>query len=108
MKLLTIIENKDMIYLKIEHNVGKFYKKDGTYVTIDKMANGDLWHLANAVMNDDDFQMDAYDESLLPNKAHQIIYKHVYELLTSLQERKEQYKIESELMYKTAYDAYKQ
>jgi len=96
-----------MIYLKIEHNVGKFYK-EGTYITIDKMVKGDLWRLANAVMNDDDFQMDAYNEALLPNKAHQIIYKHVYELLTSLQERKEQYKNECELMYKTAYDAYKQ
>ena len=96
-----------MIYLKIENNVGKFYK-DGTYETIDKMANDDLWRLANAVMKDDDFQMNIYDEALLPNKAHRIIYKHVYELLTSLQERKEQYKNESELMYKTAYDAYKQ
>ncbi len=96
-----------MIYLKIENNVGKFYK-DGTYETIDKMANDDLWRLANAVMEDDDFQMNVYDEALLPNKAHRIIYKHVYELLTSLQERKEQYKNESELMYKTAYDAYKQ
>lgn len=93
-----------MIYLKIENNVGKFYK-DGTYETIDKMANDDLWRLANAVMKDDDFQMNVYDEALLPNKAHRIIYKHVYELLTSLQERKEQYKNESELMYKTAYDA---
>ena len=96
-----------MIYLKIENNVGKFYK-DGTYETIDKMAYDDLWRLANAVMKDDDFQMNVYDEALLPNKAHRIIYKHVYELLTSLQERKEQYKNESELMYKTAYDAYKQ
>ena len=96
-----------MIYLKIENNVGKFYK-DGTYETIDKMANDDLWRLANAVMKDADFQMNVYDEALLPNKAHRIIYKHVYELLTSLQERKEQYKNESELMYKTAYDAYKQ
>lgn len=96
-----------MIYLKIENNVGKFYK-DGTYETIDKMANDDLWRLANAVMKDDDFQVNVYDEALLPNKAHRIIYKHVYELLTSLQERKEQYKNESELMYKTAYDAYKQ
>ena len=59
-------------------------------------------------MKDDEFQMNVYDEALLPNKAHRIIYKHVYELLTSLQERKEQYKNESELMYKTAYDAYKQ
>lgn len=107
MKQLTIIESKDMNYLKIEHNVGMFYK-DGTYVTIDKMANEDLWRLANFVMDVNDFQMDAYNEALLPNKAHQIIYKHVYELLTSLQERKEQYKNESELMYKTAYDAYKQ
>ena len=96
-----------MNYLKIEHNVGMFYK-DGTYETIDKMANDDLWRLANVVMKDDDFQMNVYDEALLPNKAHRIIYKHVYELLTSLQERKEQYKNESELMYKTAYDAYKQ
>ena len=96
-----------MIYLKIENYVGKFYK-DGTYETIDKMANDDLWRLANAVMEDHDFQMNVYDEALLPNKAHRIIYKHVYELLTSLQERKEQYKNESELMYKTAYDAYKQ
>lgn len=95
-----------MIYLKIDNNVGKFYK-DGTYVTIDKMANVDLLTLANAVMNDNDFQMDAYDEAKLPNKAHQIIYKHVYDLLTSLIVRKEQFKNECELLYKTAYDSYK-
>lgn len=95
-----------MIYLKIDNKVGKFYK-EGTYVTIDKMANGDLWNLANAVVKDNDFQMDAYDATLLPNKAHQIIYKHVYELLLSLQGRKEQYKNECELMYKSAYDKYK-
>ena len=95
-----------MIYLKIEHNVGKFYK-DGTYITIEKMDNEDLWRLANAVMDDNEFQMDAYVETLLPNKAHQIIYKHVYELLTSLQERKVQYRTEWELMYKAAYDSYK-
>ncbi|WP_302293048.1 hypothetical protein [Leyella stercorea] len=96
-----------MIYLKIENKVGKFYK-DGIYVTIEKMANDDLWRLANLAIKQNDFQMDEYVESLLPNKAHQIIYKHVYELLASLQGRKEQYENESELMYKTAYDAYKQ
>ena len=82
-----------MIYLKIENNLGKFYK-DGTFLTIDKMANVDLWNLANEAMNDNDFQMDAYDEAKLPNKAHQIIYKHVFDLLTSLITRKEQYKNE--------------
>lgn len=96
-----------MIYLKIENNVGKFYK-DGTYLTIDKMSNMDLWNLANAVMDDDSFQMEKYEEAKLPNKAQQIIYKHVYDLLMSLQGRKEQYKNECELMYKSAYDSYKQ
>lgn len=95
-----------MIYLKIENNLGKFYK-DGTFLTIDKMANVDLWNLANEAMNDNDFQMDAYDEAKLPNKAHQIIYKRVFDLLTSLITRKEQYKNECEMLYKTAYDSYK-
>ena len=95
-----------MIYLKIEHNVGKFYK-DGTYIIIDKMVNEDLWRLANDVMNDEEFLMDAYDETRLPNKAPQIIYKHIYDLLISLKCRKEQYKNECSLMYKTAYEAYK-
>ena len=45
-----------MIYLKIENNLGKFYK-DGTFLTIDKMANVDLWNLANEAMNDNDFQI---------------------------------------------------
>ena len=106
MKLPTITENKDMIYLKIENNMGKFYK-EGTFETIDKMSNVDLWHIANAVMNDEEFLMDAYDETRLPNKAHQIIYKHIYDLLISLKCRKEQYKNECSLMYKTAYEAYK-
>lgn len=96
-----------MIYLKIENNSGKFLK-DGNYLTVDKMTRDDLWHLAKAVMDDESFEMDQYDESRIGNKAHQIIYKNVYELLVSLQNCKEQFRSECEAMYKEAYDKYKQ
>ena len=105
--MLIIKENKVMIYLKIENNSGKFLK-DGNYLTVDKMTRDDLWHIANAVMNDEKFEMEQYDESRIGNKAHQIIYKNVFELLVSLQSRKEQFRSECEAMYKEAYDKYKQ
>lgn len=96
-----------MNYLIIENNLGKFLK-DGNYLTVDKMTRDDLWHIANAVMNDEKFEMEQYDESRIGNKAHQIIYKNVYELLVSLQNSKEQFQSECEAMYKDAYNKYKQ
>lgn len=105
--MLIIKERKDMNYLKIENGLGKFYKEE-QYQTVDKMTKDDLWNLANAVMKEENFVMDQYDENSLGNKAHQIIYKHVYELLSSLKVRKDQYRSECEALYKEAYDKYKQ
>ena len=52
-----------MNYLKIENNLGKFLK-DGNYLTVDKMTRDDLWHIANAVMNDEKFEMEQYDVTI--------------------------------------------
>lgn len=94
-----------MIYLKIENNLG-YFSKDGRYESIDKMDGQDLFCLAQQVMTDDDFDMEEYDESKLANKAHQIIYTHVYELLKSVKDNKSSLKTKCDNLYKEAFDKY--
>ena len=95
-----------MIYLKIENNLG-YYFKDGSYDSIDKMDGTDLLGLGQCIMTDDGFEMNEFDESKLPNKAHQIIYKHVYELLKSVRDNKLSFLAKCDNLYKDAFEKYK-
>ncbi|WP_316840054.1 hypothetical protein [Pedobacter gandavensis] len=98
-----------MIYLKIENNKGYFLRKksDETieFTEIDQITKDDLFYLLNQVLNDD-YEMDEFNESILSNKAHQIIYKNLHEKFIELLSNKTRFKDESENLYKTALDKY--
>lgn len=99
---------KAMKYLKIEDNKGFFLlDKDGTpeWIEIDRINKDNLLLLLNAAISTD-FDMDAYDESILANKAHQIIYKNISEKFTELVAMKSKFKDESESYYKEALEKY--
>ena len=55
---------------------------------------------------DSDFEMDEYKEDILGNKAHQIIYKNIYEKFVTLLANKSRFKDESENLYKDALKKY--
>lgn len=96
-----------MIYLKIEGNKGFYWKQSDqpTYVEIDKINREDLMELLNAAINLD-FEMDEYVEDNLANKAHQIIYKNIYQKLTELLPQKTRFKDESENLFRVAFEKY--
>lgn len=102
-------EIKIMKYLKIEDNKGFFLKtkEDSTteWIEIDRIAKDDLLFLLTQATSDT-FEMDAYSEDIMANKAHQIIYKNIHEKFLSLESLKSKFKDESESLYKEALDKY--
>ncbi|RYJ39648.1 hypothetical protein NU08_1317 [Flavobacterium anhuiense] len=97
-----------MKYLKIEDNKG-YYIKDATaptnWVEIDQIEKDDLLNLLDHATSND-FELDAYEENLLGNKAHQIIYKHIAEKFTTFLTNKDRFKDEAENLFKTALEKY--
>lgn len=97
-----------MKYLKIEDNKGYFIQlKDSTteWVEIDRINKDNLLYLLNSAVTDE-FEMDIFDETKLANKAHQIIYKNIYEKFADLITMKTKFKDESESYYKEAFEKY--
>jgi hypothetical protein len=98
-----------MKYLKIEDNKGHFLRsKDGgesEWIEIDKVNKDDLLSLLNTAISSE-FEMDVYAESNMANKAHQIIYKNIFEKFSNLETMKSKFKDESESLYKEAMDKY--
>jgi len=97
-----------MKYLKIEDNKA-FFRKDKTqpenWNEIDKIEKEDLMKLLDFA-TEDDFEMDVYNEDILANKAHQIIYKSIYEKLNIFLTNKDRFKDQTENVYKEALEKY--
>lgn len=98
-------EEADMQALKIDNNQGYFLKDDDTYEVIDKLDKTTLLHLVNLSL-EDDFSIEDYDEAKIRNQAHAIIYKSVSEKLLDLFEKRQQFKDESEGLYREEYEKY--
>ncbi|BCK33115.1 hypothetical protein VCSRO96_2935 [Vibrio cholerae] len=91
--------------LKIDNNQGYFLKDDNTYEVIDKLDKTALLYLVNLSL-EDDFSIEDYDEAKIRNQAHAIIYKSVSEKLLDLFEKRQQFKDESEGLYREEYEKY--
>ncbi|CAM2965317.1 hypothetical protein VIDI103191_11350 [Vibrio diazotrophicus] len=98
-------EEADMQALKIDNNQGYFLKDDDTYEVIDKLDKTALLHLVNLSL-EDNFSIEDYDEAKIRNQAHAIIYKSVSEKLLDLFEKRQQFKDESEGLYREEYEKY--
>lgn len=96
-----------MKLLKIENGCGKFISGSGDYIPVDKITKEDLLRLVNASLSEEDVDFDAYDESIIQNHAHQVIYKSVIRKLQSLRERRQEFVDESARLYLEDYEKYK-
>ena len=97
-----------MKYLKIDNNQAFFIKdkaKPEEWTEIDKIEKEDLMKLLDFAA-DDDFEMDDYDEAILANKAHQIIYKNINEKLNVFLTNKDRFKDQTEDIYKETLEKY--
>lgn len=106
---MMIEELKRMKYLKIDDNRGFFLKieedESQTWIEIDQICKEDLFYLLNKAISED-FEMDEFNEDILSNKAHLIIYKNLYEKFSDLLTNKTRFKDESESLYKVAIEKY--
>ncbi len=94
-----------MKYLKIEGNKGFYQLEPDKWKEIDKINKDDLMVLIDKAI-EDEFEMDDFDIEKVANKAHQIIYKNLYEKFSELIENKSRFKDESEQLYKKAIEKY--
>ena len=100
-----IKEKRYMKYLRIENRKGQ-YLKDGNWTDVTALSKDDLMQMVRAALEDDDFEIDEYDEGLLPNPAHKIIYKHVSQQLEDIHSRKDEFQEAKRSMFKDAYEKY--
>ena len=94
-----------MKHLKIEEQKA-YFSKGGNWMVVTEMTKEDLLNLAHAAIEEEDFEMDAYDEALLPNPAHKIIYQQIHGQLTELHNRRATFLEEERNIYKDAYIKY--
>lgn len=93
-----------MKYLKIENDKG-FYWDGENYQEIDKINKEGLLVLLNAAEKDE-FELDDYNEDILANKAHQIIYENIYSKFEQFLDDKEQFKTQVDRLYSEAINKY--
>lgn len=94
-----------MKHLKIE-NRKAYFKKGENWMVVTDMTKEDLLNLAHAAIEEEDFETDAYDEALLPNPAHKIIYEQINGQLMELHNRRAAFQEEVRNIYKEAYNKY--
>lgn len=80
-------ERTYMKHLKIEEQKA-FFTRGENWMVVTDMTKEDLLNLAHAAIEEEDFETDKYDEALLPNPAHKIIYQQINSQLTELHNRR--------------------
>jgi hypothetical protein len=96
-----------MKLLKISESAGHFLNATGGYTTIDQIRKEDLLRLANLTLHEDAAEYDQYDEELVKNQAHQVIYKSVCLKLVQLRARKKEFLDESARLFLEDYERYR-
>ena len=94
-----------MKYLKINDNKGFYQTGDDNWKEIDSINKEDLMILLDKAI-ETDFEMNEFIVDNIQNKAHQIIYRNLYEKFSELLDNKSRFKDESEQLYKSAMEKY--
>ena len=102
----TVEEGEDMKLLKIEDNLGYYHDGHDGFALIEKITKDDLLRLVNLTLTQE-VEFDEYNDEVLKNQAHQIIYKSIFEKLRELRERKQEFIDESERLYLQEYERYR-
>jgi len=96
-----------MKLLKVDGTQGFFCDDKGNYSEIDKITKEDLLRLVNLTLKEEQVEFDPYDETVVKNLAHQVIYKSIVQKLNSLRERRKEFTDESERLYLADYEKYR-
>lgn len=96
-----------MKLLKIEDNKGHYLNEAGEFEEIDKISKEGLLKLVNLTLNDE-AEFDEYKKDDVKNEAHQIIYKNIFEKLRDLKARKKEFIDESQTLFLSDYQKYKE
>ena len=91
--------------LKIEDGKGLYLTGSGEYLEIDKIDKDGLYHLVDLAL-ESECEVDEFSPDLIPNQAHQIIYRNIHEKITELMDRKEEFRDRSERLYLNEYERY--
>lgn len=98
-----------MKYLKIKDNKGYFLKQEkeqpDQWIEIDKISKEDLMNLLESAMSTD-FEIDEFIEENIGHKAHQIVYKSIFEKFTDLINNKKSFIDECDLQFRSAIEKY--
>lgn len=98
-----------MKLLKIENNKGYYFVSQDKFDTVDKITKDDILRLVSLTLDmNQEVEFDEYDLDNLKNKAHQIIYKSIVEKLQELKKRRKEYTDETERLYLTEYEKYRE
>ncbi|MGE5815504.1 MAG: hypothetical protein ACM36C_13530 [Acidobacteriota bacterium] len=97
-----------MKLLRIDENVGQYLAANGDYISIDKIGKDDLLQLVDRTLEEGQVEMDAYDDQAIKNQAHQVIYKSIYQKLTDLRKRRQEFIDESARLYLDEYERYRE
>tara|TARA_B100000508_G_C11457876_1_gene277653 strand:+ start:20 stop:403 length:384 start_codon:yes stop_codon:yes gene_type:complete len=93
-----------MKYLEIKDKKGYFRRGD-EMLEIDQINAEDIHSLINNA-HEADFEIDAYNEAELPNKAQQIIYENIHTKLADFLTDKEQFAERVDNLYAEAIGKY--
>lgn len=94
-----------MKLLKTKSNLGHYLCESGQYNPIDKITKKDLLRLVNLTLQED-VEFDEYDENIIKNEAHRIVYKSVLGKLKGLHDRKQEFVDQSERLFLKEYERY--
>jgi hypothetical protein len=96
-----------MKLLKTSDNGGHYRDDKGNYSPIDKIGKEDLLRLVNLTLHEEVVELDDYDEKLIKNQAHQVIYKNVVQKLKGLRDRRQEFIDESARLFLEDYEKYR-
>lgn len=96
-----------MKYLIIENNKAFYQINDDvdSKKTIDQITKEDLLKLVELCI-EEEFEMDSFDAVKIPQAAHQIIYKNIYQKLNDLRLHRVSFVDEKTILYRKAIDSY--
>ncbi len=84
-----------------------YYSKDNECKPIDSINKEELLFLVNKLIDSEDFEMDVYDDKLIKNEAHKIIYRNIYNKFSELKKNKQSFKDQYNGLYEDALNKYK-
>ena len=94
-----------MKYLEIRNNNVYFKNEDMKLKPLDEISKEDILYILEKSL-EKEFEYDAYDDSLIQNQVHNIIYKDISKKLGAFIASKEKMKEEIDAQYKEAWDKY--